>query len=527
ACIRDGIARVELVMTRSNHMPLERLLQHRLSVGSPTRLPAALFQPPRTLPTSDSTAVGFHEREQSLISFLESCSTPRDLSQVHARIVRTGFEQHVFVVGRLISFCSGSEQRGCMDYASAVFRQLNWPDGFLWSTMIRGFGRANRPAEAFLFYRRMREEGKNADNFTFSFLLKICGQLSAVELGKQVHCCVLKVGVDSHVFVCNSLIHTYALFDDVVAARQVFEESSERDVVSWNSLIAGYVHCGLHHEALKMFLRMLRSSFLGPDDATLVVILSACSRLGALDFGRWVHSIVGSSTHGCRLSVANSLIDMYAKCGAIDRAVEVFDDMTERDTVSWNSLILGLATHGRAAEAISLFERMRGCELEEPNDITFLGVLCACSHGGLVEEGRRYFDKMTRDYNISPGVRHYGCLVDILGRSGQVREAFQVIRNMPMECNAVVWRTLLGACRVHGDLELGQRVQEHLEEMEPYHSSDYMLLSHMYAKAGHWNDVFEVREAMRERGVQKPEPGNSSVNVLPNETYLRQQAMYH
>ncbi|XP_073103525.1 pentatricopeptide repeat-containing protein At4g21065 isoform X1 [Elaeis guineensis] len=455
--------------------------------------------------TKEELDGSYHSQEQSLISLFQSCSTMRDLSQIHSQIIRTGFDQHVFVVGRAITFCCVSEH-GSMDYALAVFEQLQWPDGFIWNTMIRGFGRTSRAEEAFLFFQRMRQKGKVADNFTFSFLLKICGQLTAVDLGRQIHCCVLKHGLDSHVYVTNTLIHMYGLFEDMNPARRVFEEMPNIDVVSWNTLIDGYVNCGQYKEALRMLLIMKRSGF-GPDEATLVLVLSACSELGALDFGKWVHSGISSSILNQSISVLNSLIDMYAKCGAIDRALRVFDYMKERNIVSWNSMILGLAMHGHADEALRLFDRMQKTEIEEPNDITFLGVLCACSHGGLVEEGQRFFDSMGRDYGITPTIKHYGCMVDLLGRAGLVKEAYELLRSMPMEGNAVVWRTLLGACRIHGDLELGERVRKHLEELEPDHSSDYVLLSHMYAGAGRWNDVLKVRESMKGRGVQKPEPG--------------------
>ncbi|XP_073103527.1 pentatricopeptide repeat-containing protein At4g21065 isoform X2 [Elaeis guineensis] len=463
--------------------------------------------------TKEELDGSYHSQEQSLISLFQSCSTMRDLSQIHSQIIRTGFDQHVFVVGRAITFCCVSEH-GSMDYALAVFEQLQWPDGFIWNTMIRGFGRTSRAEEAFLFFQRMRQKGKVADNFTFSFLLKICGQLTAVDLGRQIHCCVLKHGLDSHVYVTNTLIHMYGLFEDMNPARRVFEEMPNIDVVSWNTLIDGYVNCGQYKEALRMLLIMKRSGF-GPDEATLVLVLSACSELGALDFGKWVHSGISSSILNQSISVLNSLIDMYAKCGAIDRALRVFDYMKERNIVSWNSMILGLAMHGHADEALRLFDRMQKTEIEEPNDITFLGVLCACSHGGLVEEGQRFFDSMGRDYGITPTIKHYGCMVDLLGRAGLVKEAYELLRSMPMEGNAVVWRTLLGACRIHGDLELGERVRKHLEELEPDHSSDYVLLSHMYAGAGRWNDVLKVRESMKGRGVQKPEPGNSLSTCFP------------
>lgn len=467
--------------------------------------------------TQDSEKDKFKSREESLISSFKQCFDIRDLTRIHAQLFKTGFDQHVFVAGRIISFCSVSEH-GSMDYAYAVFEEIQWPDGFLFNTMIRGFGRTNRTEEAFSMYKRMMNKGKAADNFTFCFLLKICGQSTAIELGEQLHCCILKQGLESHSFVRNTLIHMYGLFKDMATARQLFEEMpNSTDLVSWNTLLDGYVHCGQYEEARNMFLRMQRSGF-RPDEATFVVVLSACSELGNLDFGTWVHSVIRSSILDQSISVSNSLIDMYAKCGTIDKALQVFEDMKDRNTVSWNSMILGIAMHGHSGEALKLFDRMLESSkpYNEPNDITFLGVLCACSHGGLVDLGRRYFDTMQRDYGISPTIRHFGCMVDLLGRAGLVREAYEVIRNMPMESNAVVWRTLLGACRLHGDLELGEIAKKSLAQLEPDHSSDFVLLSHMYASKDQWNNVFDLREAMTGRGVQKPQPGNCLINIIPN-----------
>ncbi|KAJ0988284.1 hypothetical protein J5N97_006640 [Dioscorea zingiberensis] len=460
-----------------------------------------------------SSLESYNSREQHLVSLLEACNTMRDLGQAHGRVIRTGFDQHVFVVARVLTFCAVSDQNiDSMDYAISVFDRIRLPDAFIWNTMIRGLARARRPRDAFLFFRRMRHRGKAPDSFTFSFLIKLCRNAA---IGAQLHGCVLRHGLQSHAFVRNTLIHMYGMLGDMSNARWMFEEMPGVDVdtVSWNSLIDGYVHCGEYREALRMFLRMQRSGF-GPDEATVVVTLSACSELGALDFGRWVHSRLSSDMLRDFISVSNSLIDMYAKCGAIDRARDVFEGMKERrNVVSWNSMILGLAMHGYADQALTLFNRMRDAS---PDGITFLGVLCACAHGGLVDEGRRHMESMTRDYGIKPTVRHYGCVVDLLGRAGLVREAYELIKGMPVEGNAVVWRTLLAACRVHGDLQLGERVQTHLQELEE-HSSDYVLLSHMYAGRGRWNEVFRLREAMQGRGVQKPEPGNSLINTLPKQ----------
>ncbi|XP_077224522.1 pentatricopeptide repeat (PPR) superfamily protein [Tasmannia lanceolata] len=470
------------------------------------------FSPLHTKTTTENPCERTNWREQSLLSFFKSCSTMEDLKQIHAQLIQSGFDQHIYVVGRIITFCAVSDN-GSMDYAVSVFEQIKYPDGFLWNTMIRGFGKCNRAEEAFGFYKRMLDKGEVADNFTFSFLLKICGQLKAVELGKQIHCSAVKYGLDSHVFVRNTLIHMYGLVKDITTARRVFEEIPKLDLVSWNTIIDGYVQCGLCEEALRLFLRMHRSG-VEPDEATLVVVLSACSNMGALDFGRWVHSCIDGIGLDRVVSVSNSLIDMYAKCGVIDEARRVFDMMNERNTVSWNAMILGLAMHGYADEALELFSRMREWKMEVPNEVTFLGVLCACSHRGLVDEGRRYFDSMRMDYGIRPTIKHYGCMVDLLGRAGLLGEAYELIRELPIECNAIVWRTLLGACRVHGNIEVGERVRRHLLELEPNHSGDYVLLSNMYASAGRWNDMLKEREAMRDRRVQKPEPGNSLVDAI-------------
>ncbi|CAA7403642.1 unnamed protein product [Spirodela intermedia] len=414
-----------------------------------------------------------------------------DLKQIHAQIIRAGLDQHVFVVGRIISFCSVSEV-GSIAYAAEVFERMERPDGFLWNTIIRGLGRTGNLREAFLCYRRMREDGKAADNFTFSFLLKTCAQTESAGLGKQVHGCAVKEGLDSHPHVRNTLIHMYAMSREVS-----------------NTIIGGYVHSGEPKVTLGVLLEMQRCGF-PPDEATLVVVLSACSELGALDFGRWVHSLIDGSGLERLIAICNSLIDMYAKCGEISCARELFAGMAEKNVVSWNSMILGLAAHGSAAEALDLFAAMqhpRACA--EPNAVTFLGVLCACSRAGLVEQGRRLFDSMTNHHRIAPTIQHYGCMADLLARAGLMREAYKLVVAMPIEPNAVVWRTLLAACRVHGDLKPGERIRWHLLDWDPDHSGDYVLLSHMYAGAGGWEEAPKVRESMEGRGVEKPAPGTA------------------
>uniref|UniRef100_A0A2P2PLF6 Pentatricopeptide repeat-containing protein At4g21065-like n=1 Tax=Rhizophora mucronata TaxID=61149 RepID=A0A2P2PLF6_RHIMU len=451
---------------------------------------------------------------ETIMSLVRRCSCMTDLKQLHAVIIQAGFEQNLFLTGKLIEFCAVSE-RGDLDYAVSVFGTIGNPDGFLWNTMIRGFGKASEPHKAFDYYQRMQLNELVADSFTFSFLIKVSGQLGSVALGKQMHCSALKHGFASHVFVRNNLVHMYGLVRDIEPCRQLFEEIPSPDLVAWNTLINCHVYCGLYKEALDMFLRMSRIG-LEPDGVTLVVILTACSALGALHFGRWIHSCISNTSLESIVKVNNSLIHMYAKCGALEEALKIFNTVKKKDIVTWNNTILGLAANGRANEALQLFSQLLQHPLVKPDSATFLAVLCACSHGGMVDRGRRIFDSMIKDHHIQPTIKHYGCMADILGRAGFLDEAYQLLSNMPMEHNAVVWRTLLAACSLHGDVELGEQVMKHLLELEPGNSSDYVLLSNTYASLGQWDEMMAVRKSMLKKGVQKHAPGNSFIGMYPS-----------
>ncbi|KAI5440340.1 hypothetical protein KIW84_010009, partial [Lathyrus oleraceus] len=460
-------------------------------------------------------STAFWKAEQSLMNLFKHCSTPNHLKQIHARIILTGFHHNLILAGKIIMFSALSN----INYALSVFHTIHKPDAFLWNTIIRGFGNSTQPLNAIHFYKRMQlaTEYVIPDNFTFSFLLKIIARLQLLTLGKQLHSTVFKFGLQSHTYVRNSLMHMYGMLKDIQVAHHLFEEMRKPDLVAWNSIIDCHVYCGNYNEALDLFTRMLRHGGmqLQPDDATLVVTLSACGAIGALDFGRKVHLFIRDSiiNFGESISVFNALVDMYAKCGAVEEAYETFSNMKRKNLVSWNIMILGFASHGNGEEALSLFTRMLQENVERPNDVTFLGVLCACSHGGLVDEGRWYFDIMNRDYTIQPTIKHYGCMVDLLGRAGLVMEAYDLIKNMPVDCNAIVWRTLLAACRNYGNVELGEKVRRHLLELEPDHSSDYVLLANMYASTGQWNEMSKQRRSMHERRVRKTEPGNSFIGI--------------
>ncbi|OQU88306.1 hypothetical protein SORBI_3002G007000 [Sorghum bicolor] len=321
---------------------------------------------------------------------------------------------------------------------------------------------------------------------------------------------------DPHVVSVTAMLTCYAKMGLLDDARSLFDGLPSKDLICWNAMMDGYTQHGRPSEALRLFRRMLRSG-VEPDEVSVVLALSAVAQLGTAESGRWLHSFVtNSSSRRVRLNarVGTALIDMYYKCGSLEDAVAVFGDLGagDRDIVAWNAMVNGYAMHGHSREALAAFGQLRAQGLW-PTDITFIGVLNACSHSGLVDEGRELFRSMAEEYGIEPKVEHYGCMVDLLGRAGRVEEAFELVQSMTRtKPDAVMWASLLAACRLHKNMELGQRIADHLVANGLANSGTYVLLSNMYAAAGNWREVGRVRAMMRASGIQK-EPGCSAVEV--------------
>jgi pentatricopeptide repeat protein len=256
---------------------------------------------------------------------------------------------------------------------------------------------------------------------------------------------------------------------------------------------------------------MLIEGNVRPSDATLVTVLSACARLGAIDLGKWVHLYAESNGYKGNLYVGNALIDMYAKCGTVENAVDVFKSMGTKDLITWNTIINGLAIHGRGSDALTLFCQMKNAG-EIPDGITFIGILCACTHMGLVEDGFSYFQSMVDDYSIVPQIEHYGCMVDLLARAGLLDQAVEFVRKMPMEADAIIWAALLGACRIYKNIELAELALERLIELEPKNPANFVMLSNIYGDLGRWKDVARLKVSMRDTGFRKL-PGCSLIEV--------------
>lgn len=308
----------------------------------------------------------------------------------------------------------------------------------------------------------------------------------------------------------NSMVSGLAKWGDVDSARKLFEEMPEKNVVSWTSLISGYAQNGYFYETVAMFEDMGNAG-VRPNDVTLVSVLSACGNLGALGLGKRIHAFLHENGYGLNLFVGSALIDMYSKCGMVGDALLLFERMHEKNVVVCSAMIMGLAMHGRGSEALAIFEDMR-IQLIRPNDITFIGVLCACCHVGLVRKGRYYFRCMSEEYSIVPKLQHYACMVDLLGRAGLLGEANRFITKMPIKPDVVVWGSLLGACRTHGDFALGEYVARQILKLDPKHCGAFVFLCSAYARAANWGGLTKITKLMEISGMKRT-PGRSWIEV--------------
>ncbi|KAL3525928.1 hypothetical protein ACH5RR_014300 [Cinchona calisaya] len=384
-----------------------------------------------------------------------------------------------------------------------------------WNNLIRAYAtsKENSQRKALRVFFEMRSSGAQPNEHTFPFLFKACASVEALHDGRQIHADVLKRGLDANVYVQNTLIHFYGSCKKIVDAYKVFDEMSYRSVVSWNSIFSACIDNSWFGESIDIFLRMRKSGY-QPDETTMVILLSACAEIGNLSLGKWIHSqvIVRAMVVNCQLGT--SLVDMYGKCGILDYARLVFDRMSDRNVWTWSAMILGLAQHGFAIQALEIFKSMKSC-LIDPNYVTFLGVLCACSHAGLVDDGRRFFHDMECVHGIKPMMVHYGAIVDMFGRAGHLKEAYNFILSMPIKADAIIWRTLLSACSIHDVNDytgLAEKVRRKLLELEPRRSGNLVMVANKYAEVGMWEKAEGLRRSMRDRGLKKM-AGESCIEI--------------
>lgn len=485
----------------------------------------------------------------SLFPQITSCKTIRDLQQVHATLIKTGQIRDPLAAAELLRFCSLSVNHRDLRYARKIFNDMDQPNSFSYNTIIRALSE-DEPIESVTFFAQMLcVEFVEINRFTFPSVLKACAVTARVEEGKQIHGLLVKFGFDTDPFVLTNLVRMYVMcgfmkcahqlfginsksvrneskqggnvvlwnvmidgytkIGDLTYAQKLFERMPNRSVVSWNTMIAGYSQNGLFKAAMDLFREMQTSNFF-PNYVTLVSVLPAISRLGALELGKWVHLYAKKNKIEMDDELGSALIDMYSKCGSIDEAIKVFDTLPRKNLITWNAIIGGLALHGRANDALHYFSRMEEARVA-PSGVTYIAVLTACSHAGLVEEGRFIFNHMI-NVGLEPRVEHYGCMVDLLGRAGFLHEAEELILSMPFNPDDIIWKALLGACKMHGNIEMAQRVAARLMDLDPQDSGSYVALSNMYANVGKWEAVSKVRLKMQEMGIRK-NPGCSWVEL--------------
>ncbi|GAB2277087.1 hypothetical protein Dimus_011796 [Dionaea muscipula] len=428
--------------------------------------------------------------------------------EVHGYCVRQKLNNDVMVGTGLLDMYG---KCGCLCYARRIFDCLRVANEVTWSAMIGAYVISEQMKEALEFFDHILHTcTEKPSPVILGGALRACAKLMDTSRGRRIHCQTLKLGYISDLIVGNTFLSMYAKCGASDDANRFFNEMNPKDTVSYGAMISGCVQNGDSRQALDVF-RSMNSSGINPDVATMLGILPACSHLAALLHGACAHAYATVSGFVNDTAICNALIDMYAKCGKVSIAREIFDRMPNRDIISWNSMIAGYGIHGLGSDALSLFYALKTTGLKV-DDVTFISVLTACSHSGLVPEGNHWFDVMVREYNILPRIDHYICMVDLLGRAGLLEEAKNLIENMTLKPDVHVWSALLAACRVHKNIELGEEASKKIQRLGPEGTGNFVLLSNLYSTAGRWKDAACVRITQRDAGFKKS-PGCSWVEI--------------
>ncbi|CAN8254403.1 unnamed protein product [Cochlearia groenlandica] len=432
--------------------------------------------------------------------------------QVHAHVYKFGYGvDSVTVANTLVNL-----YRKCGDFGDVykVFDRITERNQVSWNSMISSLCSFEMWEMALNAFRCMLDENMEpssftlVNGFTISSVLPVCSHLEMLRTGKEMHAYALKNGsLDENSYVGSALVDMYCNCKQVLSGRRVFDGIFDRKIGLWNAMITGYAQNEHDREALSLFIEMEETG-LKPNSITLMTIIPSCAALSALAKGKEIHAYAIKGNLATDVAVGSALVDMYAKCGCLHMSRKVFDQIRIRNVICWNVIIMAYGMHGNGQDAIDLLRMMIAQDVK-PNEVTFISVFAACSHSGMVDEGLKIFYNMKKDYGIDPGSDHYACVVDLLGRAGRVKEAYQLMNMMPLGVDkAGAWSSLLGACRIHNNLEIGEVAARNLIQLEPNVASHYVLLANIYSSAGLWDKATEVRRKMKEKGVRK-EPGCS------------------
>ncbi|KAG2719881.1 hypothetical protein I3843_02G006600 [Carya illinoinensis] len=475
-------------------------------------------------------------------NLIQLCLQHRALEEgkkVHAHTKASGFVPGVFICNRFLdmyvkcgslwhaqkmfdemgekdlcswnTMISGYAKVGKLEQARNLFNEMPERDNFSWTAMISGYVRHDQPKEALELYRRMlRHENSKSNKFTISSALAASAAIPTLSTGKEIHGHIMRIGLDSDEVVWSALSDMYAKCGSIEEARCIFDKMVDRDVVSWTAMIHRYFEDGRREEGFAFFSELMRSG-IRPNEFTFAGVLNACADHAAEDLGKQVHGYMTRIGFDPISFAASALVHMYSKCGNIENAKRVFNGMPQPDLVSWTSLIVGYAQNGQPNEALKFFELLLKSGTQ-PDRITFVGVLSACTHAGLIDKGIEYFHSIKEKHGLTHTADHYACIIDLLARAGRFVEAEDIINKMPMKPDKFLWASLLGGCRIHGNLELAKRAAEALFEIEPENPATYVTLANIYATAGMWSEVAKVRKAMDDKRVVK-KPGLSWIEI--------------
>uniref|UniRef100_A0A5K1FWK0 DYW domain-containing protein n=2 Tax=Nymphaea colorata TaxID=210225 RepID=A0A5K1FWK0_9MAGN len=458
--------------------------------------------------------------------------------QIHAHILRTIAKINLVLESALVDFYV---KCGRLDDARKMFDRMDERNAYSWNALITGYEQQDQPDESLNLMHQMQQAGIKPDRFSLASILSASSSLLDLDRGKQIHgyvvrnnhmeegtiCCNL---IDMHskcgnldcaykvysstaqkdVFLQNVMLSAFIGYDRIEAARNLFDQMEEKTTVSWNTMITGYNRHGCEDETFKLYKRM-REENSGLDGSTLVIMLDACANTAVLRQGKQLHACIIKSGNDQMIMINSAGVNMYAKCGDIESACKMFIMMPEKNIITWNTMIAGYAKHGCSKHVMHLFNQMQQ-EGVKPNDITFLSVMTACSHTGLIEDGLRIFISMLEDFELIPRIEHYNCMVDLLARAGYLDHAYDIIKAMPIKADVFSWGALLGACRLHNNIALGKLAAQNLFEMDSRNPANYVLLSNIYAAAEMWEEAKEIRRRMKSKCINKS-PGVSWTEI--------------
>ncbi|XP_021297663.1 putative pentatricopeptide repeat-containing protein At3g01580 [Herrania umbratica] len=438
----------------------------------------------------------------TLVSLVSACAKLMNLKlgrSVHGFVIRRGLENNLSLVNALLNLYA---KTGVVEVAENLFRRMVGKDVVSWSSMIGCYSHNGAAVEALRLFNEMINQGFQPNAVTVVSALQACAVACDLDNGQKIHELATNRGFDLEVSVSTTLIDMYMKCLSPNEAVNVFRKMPRKDVVSWAALLSGYAQTGMADKSIGVFRDMLSSGIL-PDAVSMVKILASSSELGILHQAVCLHGYITRSGFDSNPFVGASLIELYSKCGSLDYAIKVFKGIIDKDVVLWSAMIAGYGIHGKGRESLKLFEQMVKSSAARPNNVTFLSILSACSHAGLVLEGIEIFSMMVNDYGLGPTSEHYGIVVDLLGRTGELDRAMDIINRMPVPVEPHVWGALLAACRIHHNVEIGELAAKNLLCLDSNHAGYYILLSNIYAVDGKWGNVATIRTLIKEKGLKK------------------------